>query len=314
MAGRRPQVPTMPSATRRAPGLDPGDLRAGPGRRGAGRPVPSLSTHSRFGRARPGLDPHRLDPPGHPDPLARHDRGDRRGRPGPLRPASGRPPARSPGRSGPSRRAHAVDPGPALGVDRPPIARRGALPPRRGPLRPTGRRSGPARRSGRRTVEGDDGGAHVGHLAQDGGDLVGRAVVQEALPDPGVAAPGQQHGALGVAVERGVGHQLDGGPAQAPVGALDDVERQAGQPEPAPLLLELAGLLGVDVEVHGAQVVGRQRAGVLQGPRRGHVEAVDEHHDDVAAQDRRLGRLGHARSRASRPRVAYWWCRRIRPR
>ncbi len=82
---------------------------------------------------------------------------------------------------------------------------------------------------------------------------------------------------------------------QAPVGALDDVERQPGQPEPAPLLLESPGLLGVDVEVHGAQVVGGERARVLQGPGGGHVEAVDQHHDDVPAQERRLGRLGHAR-------------------
>ena len=161
--------------------------------------------------------------------------------------------------------------------------------------------------------EGDDGGADVGHLAEDGGDLVGRAVVQEALPDPGVAAPGQQHRALGVAVQRGVGHQLDGRPAQAAVRALDDVERQAGQPQPAPLGLELAGRLGVDVEVHRPQVVGCQRAGVLQGARRGHVEAVDEHDHHVAAQDRAPRTPRPRPSRASRPRATYWRCRRISP-
>ena len=55
----------------------------------------------------------------------------------------------------------------------------------------------------------------MGDLGEDGGDLVGGAVVQEALPHPGVAAAGQQDGALGVAVEGGVGHQLNGGPARA---------------------------------------------------------------------------------------------------
>ncbi len=77
-------------------------------------------------------------------------------------------------------------------------------------------------------------------------------------------------------------------------GALDDVEGQAGQPETAPFGLELAGRLGVDVEVHRPQVVGRQRPRVLQGAGGGHVEAVDEDDDDVAAQHRRLGRLDDA--------------------
>ena len=59
-------------------------------------------------------------------------------------------------------------------------------------------------------------------------------------------------------------------------------------------VLELAGRLGVDVEVHRPQVVGGQRPGVLQGPGGGHVEAVDQHDDHVAPQDRGLGRLDHA--------------------
>ncbi len=137
--------------------------------------------------------------------------------------------------------------------------------------------------------------AHVGHLGEHVGDLVGRAVVQEALPDLRVATAGEQYGALGVAVEGGVGHQLDGGPAESAVGALDDVEREPGQPEPAPFLLERVGLLGVDVEVHGPQVVGREGAGVLQGTGGGQVEPVDQDDHDVAAQDGRLGRLDRAR-------------------
>ena len=49
----------------------------------------------------------------------------------------------------------------------------------------------------------------------------------------------------------------------------------------------------VDGEVHGAQLVGRERAGVLDGPGGGHVEPVDEHQHHVAAQDRRGGGGGH---------------------
>ena len=124
-----------------------------------------------------------------------------------------------------------------------------------------------------------------GTWRQHAGDLVGRAVVQEALPDPAVAAAGQQDGALGVAVEGGVGHQFDGGAAQPTVGALDDVERQAGQTETSPLLLQLPGLLGVDVEVHGPEVIGREGAGVLDGPGGGHVEPVHQDDDHVSAQN-----------------------------
>ena len=69
---------------------------------------------------------------------------------------------------------------------------------------------------------------------------------------------------------------------------------QAGQAEPSPLLLELAGRLGVDVEVHRPQVVRGQGAGVLQCPGGGGVETVHQDHDDMAAQDRGLGDLDHA--------------------
>ena len=107
------------------------------------------------------------------------------------------------------------------------------------------------------------------------------------------AAAGQEHGALGVPVGHRVGHQLDGRPGQAPVGALDDVERaggraRAGSSPPA----SSPGHLGVDVEVDGPQVVGGQGPGVLDGPGRGQVEPVDQHDDDVAAQDRGLAGPG----------------------
>ena len=44
------------------------------------------------------------------------------------------------------------------------------------------------------------------------------------------------------------------------------------------------GPLVVDVEVHGVQLVGRERARVLDRPGRGQVDAVDEQDHDVAAQ------------------------------
>lgn len=70
--------------------------------------------------------------------------------------------------------------------------------------------------------------------------------------------------------------------------ALDDVEGEAGEPERAPTLGQ-AGRARVEVEVHGPELIGGERAGVLDGAGRGHVEAVDEDDHDVAAEDRRLG-------------------------
>ena len=76
---------------------------------------------------------------------------------------------------------------------------------------------------------------------------------------------------------------------EAAVGAVDELERHTLQAGARPLLGELVGLDLVDDEVHGPHLVGRERAGVLDGAGRGHVEAVDEHQHDVAAQDRRGG-------------------------
>ena len=47
--------------------------------------------------------------------------------------------------------------------------------------------------------------------------------------------------------------------------------------------------LVVEEEMDGPDFVGVQAAGVLDGAGRRQVEAVHEHHDDVAAQDGRLG-------------------------
>ena len=130
-----------------------------------------------------------------------------------------------------------------------------------------------------------------GRWPDRGGDAVGAAVVQQPPPSRREAAPGQQHGELGVAVAGDLGGELQRGARQTPVGAVDDVERQARQPESAPVVLEGGGLEGVDGEVHGTQMVGRQGAGVLDGPGRGQVHPVDEHHHHVVAQHRGLARL-----------------------
>ena len=60
----------------------------------------------------------------------------------------------------------------------------------------------------------------------------------------------------------------------------------------------------------GPQLVGRERAGVLDGAGRGHVELVDEHEHDVAAQDRRLGRRLGASCSSSAASASYWRFRR----
>ena len=194
MAGRRPQAPTMPSATRRAPGSIPAILGR-PWKTSSSPPVPSLSTHSRFGRPGPGLDPHRLDPAGHLDPVAGHDVGDGRGDTGPAGQrvvglGHGGGPARNPrgGRDGPRRSAPRRRPGrPAsAAVSDDVLARRAAQP---GPLHRLAVGAHPLAEPAGQVVR-DDGGADVGHLGQHAGDLVGRAVVQEALPHPGVARGG----------------------------------------------------------------------------------------------------------------------------
>ena len=91
-----------------------------------------------------------------------------------------------------------------------------------------------------RHQEGDDGGVDVGQLAHDLDDAVGGLVVEDPAPGLAVGAAGQQHADLGLAVGQ-LGRQLERGPAEAAVRAVDDVERQAGQPEALPALHEHLG-------------------------------------------------------------------------
>ena len=58
---------------------------------------------------------------------------------------------------------------------------------------------------------------------------------------------------------------------------------------------------------------GWRVAGVLEGPGRGHVQAVDEDHHRVAGEDRGLGRLGRALLELCSSRT-YWLCSLTRPR
>ena len=83
--------------------------------------------------------------------------------------------------------------------------------------------------------EGHDGGVDVGELAHDVDDAVGGLVVEDRRQRLAVGAAREQHAHLGLAVGQ-LGGQLQGGPAEPAVGALDDLERQAGQPEVAPPL------------------------------------------------------------------------------
>ncbi len=71
MAWRWAQSPTIPSATRLRPGLDARD--AAPSLEDEEQASRVVGEHAlEVGGARPGLNPHRLDPAGHPDPRWRH--------------------------------------------------------------------------------------------------------------------------------------------------------------------------------------------------------------------------------------------------
>src|ERR1019366_9471931 len=78
---------------------------------------------------------------------------------------------------------------------------------------------------------------------------------------------------------------------QATVGALDQVEGEAGKTELYALVLELGAERAVEHEVHSAELVGIERPRVLQGPGRGEVEPLHENEHDVSAKDRRHSRV-----------------------
>ena len=207
-------------------------------------------------RALGGLHPQRPDPPGDTDALAESDIHDRR-------------------RAGGAPRQRAVDPGGPQG----PAPRN---------LWTSAVRSQPSPRSGL-DVEGNDRRRHVRDGADGVRDAVGGTVVEHTLQARMKRAARQQHRAFGLAVCREVGDILERPTFEPPVAALQDVERQVRETEPAPLLFQLLGGRRVDVEMHDAELVGPQRARVLHGARRRHVELSDEDDHHVALQHRRFG-------------------------
>ena len=88
-----------------------------------------------------------------------------------------------------------------------------------------------------------------------------------------------------------MGDRLDGRARQPAVGAVDELEREVREPVLAPVGGEAFGVILIDDEVHGAELVGTQRASELHRSGDGDVEAVDEHHDDEPAPHRRRDRL-----------------------
>ena len=268
-AGRPAPRPDHALHDEPCPGLDAGDL--GTALEDEQQAPGAVAQHAlEVLGAGAGLDPHRLDPPRHPDPLARHDGGDRAW---PLPAALGQ--GLVGGQHGDLGPAGAVAPALAVVavvavVAGPPFRRRGSVPTGRlgqmGLLARSGRRSGPARSGGSGRLNGMMVALTWGTWLRTAASLSAVRSCRKRCHPPPIAAPGQQHRALGVAVDRGVRHELDRGPQQAPVGALDDVEGNPGQTDPGPVLLEQPCLLRVDVEVDGAHVVGGERARGTGGP------------------------------------------------
>ena len=287
-------------AGRRAPGArpcprPPGGPRAR-SRRSSGRP---WKTSSRPPGAvaedalevrgrRPGLDAHRLDPARHLDPLAQRRR--RRSASWPRRAG----PARvgrehRAGRRGPSRRLRSTPGGPSASTAAGSAARRPACLLHRRPYERTRSPKRPPRLKGtmvaltwgtwprrRRSCRPC---GRAGSAARPRGSRAAAAgPCTRCRRRPAASATSS----MAARPSRRSGHSM---------------MSRAGGPGPSRLhsCLELVGRLGVDVEVHGPQVVGREGPGVLDRPGRGQVEAVDQDDDDVAAQDRGLGRLGRAR-------------------
>ena len=101
------------------------------------------------------------------------------------------------------------------------------------------------------------------------GDLVGGAVVQQAVPEPAVLAARDEHADLGLGRRRA---------SSATTSSTARSMRRSGQstissgsrtrPSRCHSSLSALGPLGVDGDVHGPQLVGQQRAGVLDGPGR----------------------------------------------
>ena len=84
--------------------------------------------------------------------------------------------------------------------------------------------------------------------------------MQQAMPDLGVLAAGDENGQLGIAIRRRLGRELESGARHAAVGALDDVEGEPRQTEVSPRFDQLTRSPRVEIEMHSAQVVRMQVA------------------------------------------------------
>src|SRR5206468_3960406 len=73
----------------------------------------------------------------------------------------------------------------------------------------------------------------------------------------------QQDADLGVEIDQLQCHEFSGGTIDTSIGALDHLERQTRQAQRAPASGEVFGTDRVQVEVHGAQLIWCQSAGVL---------------------------------------------------
>ena len=99
--------------------------------------------------------------------------------------------------------------------------------------------------------------------AGDGaGDVVGRPVVQQPADDGRVRAAGQKHGDLVRRRRLTARGQLDGGPGEPAVRAVDELEREVASPAGRPRRRAARRRGRVDHEVHGAQLGRAQAAGV----------------------------------------------------
>ena len=109
-------------------------------------------------------------------------------------------------------------------------------------------------------VVGDDGDVAVRDCAERFGDVVRGVVVEEAMPEVGVAASGDEDAHFGFSVGDGGGDEFRGSSWDATVGAFDDVEGQPRETEVAPGGGEVFGFDRVEIEVHGPEIVGGERA------------------------------------------------------
>ena len=70
--------------------------------------------------------------------------------------------------------------------------------------------------------------------------------MEDAVPQASVLAVGEQDADFGVTVGDVAGHEIDGGPGEAAVGAVDEVQGDAGHAVLGPSLSELVGASRVD--------------------------------------------------------------------